>query len=83
MHPEQIKAEMRMRGYTQARLADEMGVKKSTVSQVISGTGKSLPIQTAIAKLLGKKITELWPGQIRLRRSRAEIEANRVATITA
>jgi lambda repressor-like predicted transcriptional regulator len=79
MHPEQIKAEMRMRGYTQARLADEIGVKKSTVSQVIGGVGKSFPIQTAIANLLGISIEKLWPGQVRLRRSRLELEAVRRA----
>jgi lambda repressor-like predicted transcriptional regulator len=80
MNQELIKAELRMRGYTQARLADEMGVKKSTVSRVISGAGKSFPVQMTIARLLGKEINELWPNQIRLRRTRAEMEADRANT---
>ena len=37
MHPEQIKAAMRMKGVTPTALADEMGVSNATMSQVISG----------------------------------------------
>ena len=37
MHPEQIKAAMRMKGVTPTALADEMRVSNATMSQVISG----------------------------------------------
>jgi lambda repressor-like predicted transcriptional regulator len=71
MHPEEIKAALRMRGYTQARLAEAMGAHPSTVSQVIAGYGKSARLQRAIAEIIGKPQAEIWPGQIILRRSRA------------
>jgi lambda repressor-like predicted transcriptional regulator len=71
VHPEQIKAAMRMRGYTQAKFAEELGVHTSTLSQVIAGYGKSARIQSAIAALLNKTVKELWPNQTVLRRPHA------------
>ncbi|MBO1249393.1 helix-turn-helix domain-containing protein [Comamonas denitrificans] len=77
MHPEQIKAAMRMAGTTPAMLCDELGVAASSVSQAISGHIKSQRIQGRIAQIIGKPISEIWPNQITLRRSRAQIEAQR------
>jgi lambda repressor-like predicted transcriptional regulator len=77
MHPEEIKAALRMRGVTQAMLADQLRVAGSSVSQAISGTIKSGRIQGYIAQIIGKSIREIWPNQTRLRRTRAEIEAAR------
>ena len=72
MHPEQIKAEMRMRGITPAALADELGVANSSVSQVISGRAESARIKARIAEVIGKPVGVLWPhaGRNRLRRNR-------------
>ncbi|MDR1463622.1 MAG: helix-turn-helix domain-containing protein [Azoarcus sp.] len=75
----QIKTILRDMGITLTALADELGVKQSTVSMVVAGKAKSYPIQQAIAEKLGTTIAELWPGQIRLRRNRAEIDAARAA----
>lgn len=77
MHPEQIKAAMRMAGTTPAMLCDELGVAASSVSQAISGHIKSQRIQGRIAQIIGKPVTEIWPNQVTLRRSRAQIEAQR------
>ncbi|MFC4475031.1 helix-turn-helix domain-containing protein [Comamonas denitrificans] len=77
MHPEQIKAAMRMAGTTPAMLCDELGVAASSVSQAISGHIKSQRIQGRIAQIIGKPVSEIWPNQITLRRSRAQIEAQR------
>lgn len=77
MHPEQIKAAMRMAGTTPAMLCDELGVAASSVSQTISGHIKSQRIQGRIAQIIGKPVTEIWPNQVTLRRSRAQIEAQR------
>ncbi len=71
-----ITARLREKGITLAALADELGVKISAVSCVASGKAKSYNVQTAIAKHLDTTVEDLWPGQIRLRRNRAQIEAN-------
>ena len=77
MHPEQIKAAMRMAGVSPSALCDELAVARSTMSQVISGHSKSQRIQGRIAEIIGKLIAQIWPNQIRLRRSRAQIDAQR------
>lgn len=61
MHPELIKAHLRIGGVTPAALADELGVSAMTVSQVIHGRGTSRRIAERIAKALGKKAEDLWP----------------------
>lgn len=73
MHPEQIKAGLRMSGWTQAALADQLGVAPSSLAQAISGHIKSERIQGEIARILGKTVQEIWPGQVCLRRSRAQM----------
>ena len=77
MHPEQIKAAMRMAGTTPAMLCDELDVAASSMSQTITGHIKSKRIQTRISEIVGKPITEIWPGQVTLRRSRAQIDSQR------
>ena len=80
MHPEQIKAAMRMKGVTPTALADELGVANSTVSQVISGRSVSARIQARIAAVTGYSQDVLWPKASRrptLRRSRAAVAAAR------
>ncbi len=79
MHPEEIKAGMRMAGTTPAMLCDELGVAASSVSQTISGHIKSQRIQARIAQIIGKPIEVIWPNQVVLRRSRLQIAAQRAA----
>ncbi len=79
MHPEDIKAALRKGGVTQAALADELEVARSSVAQAISGSIRSARIQARIAEIIGKSVKEIWPGQIVLRRSRDQIEAQRRA----
>lgn len=78
MHPEQIKAEMRMAGTTPAMLADELGVANSSISQVIYGRAESARIKARIAKIIGKPVTAIWPGAGRttLRRSQSTARAS-------
>jgi len=70
MHPEQIKAAMRMNGITPAALADRIGVSKTSMSQVISGKAVSARIRAEIAQILGLPVSTIWPpsGQPVLRR---------------
>jgi len=73
MHPEEIKAAMRMRGVTPTALADELKVANSSVSQVISGRTVSDRIQKRIAGIIGKPVATIWPPKERplLRRTKA------------
>ncbi len=61
MHPEQIKAEIRMRGTTPAAIADSLKLSRMTVSNVIHSRSKSRRVATAIARLIKKPIEQIWP----------------------
>jgi lambda repressor-like predicted transcriptional regulator len=77
MHAEEIKAALRMKGVTQARLADQLGVARATVSMVISGASRSERIQQAIADVLGFAQNDIWPDRVRIRRTQAQIRYDR------
>ena len=76
-HPEQIKAAMCMKGFTPAALADELGVAKSTMSQVINGRVVSSRIRESIARVTGISVEVLWPpaGKPVLRRVKPKVAA--------
>ena len=81
MHPEQIKAALRMQGITLVMLAEEMGVSRSMVTHVINGHTKSAAIQQRIANLLGRTVESLWEQRPSLRRNRVGVPpATRTAT---
>jgi lambda repressor-like predicted transcriptional regulator len=73
MHPEEIKAALRMKGVTLAALADNLGINRSTVCLVVAGKGTSARVHEAVAKLLGKPVSSIWKPkpQSGLRRSKA------------
>lgn len=80
MHAEEIKAALRMKGVTQAMLADELGVAPSSIHQAIAGHIRSERIQSRISEIIGKSAAAIWPGQIRLRRSRMQIDQQRAGS---
>lgn len=61
MHPEEIKAAIRMKGTTPTAIAEEEGVSRSMVSHVINGNAKSARIQVRIAQIIGKPVVAIWP----------------------
>jgi len=63
MHPEQIKASIRMKGTTPSALADSMQRSRMLVSNVIHGRAISRPVADKIALLLNAKVETLWPGK--------------------
>lgn len=63
MHHEQIKAALRMQGFTQADLARHLQVTEQAVSNVLRGVAASERIASAVAKLIGKPASEIWPGR--------------------
>jgi lambda repressor-like predicted transcriptional regulator len=73
MHPAQIQAAIRMREYTQAKIAQECGVEPNTVSAVIHSRSRSKQVERRIANVTGLPLSELWPawhGPADQRRSR-------------
>jgi lambda repressor-like predicted transcriptional regulator len=60
MHPEQIKAALRMQGVTPTALAEKLGVSNASVSQVISGRAESARIKAGIAAIVGLPVSSLW-----------------------
>lgn len=60
MHPEDIKAALRKKGYTLTGVADRLRVQPSAVSHVLHAR-RSRRIERAIAKILGTTAAELWP----------------------
>lgn len=78
MHPEEIKAGLRIAGVSPAMLADELKVSASAVSQTINGQIKSERIQKRISQILQKPISVIWPKKKgALRRTSEQIKAQR------
>lgn len=71
MHPEQLKADIRMAGTTPAIIADELGVSRATVSQVIHGRSVSARVQGYISEIIGKPVEAIWQPKPQLRRKQA------------
>ncbi|BEV15808.1 hypothetical protein HBDW_25960 [Herbaspirillum sp. DW155] len=61
MHPEEIKAAMRIAGKTLVVVAEELKLDKSTISSVVCGRGKSARVQQYISVLLNKPVDTIWP----------------------
>ena len=62
MSPLEIRISLLRKGYTNRRVARDLGRADSTVSDVIQGRGRSLPIARHISKITGIPVSELWPG---------------------
>lgn len=72
MHPEEIKAALRIKGFTLAALADEMKKSRSMVTHVVHGYAKSREIEDRISQILGKPRDSIWKAKPTLRRSKAQ-----------
>ena len=63
MAPNEIRAEMMLRGITTTAIAKECGCSQSAVSQVINRSSswfKGFRIRKVIAKRIGKQTWEIW-----------------------
>ena len=69
MHPEQIKADIRMAGTTPAVIAEELGISRATVSQIIHGRCTSSRIQKRISEIINKPIDQIWEPRQTLNRT--------------
>jgi lambda repressor-like predicted transcriptional regulator len=61
MHPEQIKADLRIAGKSPAAVAKELKVSRTHVSRVIHGTSTSERVARAISTIVRVPVSELWP----------------------
>jgi lambda repressor-like predicted transcriptional regulator len=61
MHPAQIKAALALRGYSQARLAEELELSPNTVSAVVKGRSRSKKVEERIAAITDRSLVDLWP----------------------
>ena len=62
MHPERIRAELRIKGVTFASLADELEVSMASVSNAVRGRSRSARIARRISQILEIPVDRLWPG---------------------
>lgn len=72
MHPEEIKAALRMKGITLSALADDLGKSRSMVTHVVHGISRSQKIEDRICQILGKPRDAIWKTKPTLRRSKAQ-----------
>jgi lambda repressor-like predicted transcriptional regulator len=70
MHPEEIKAALRIQGVTLTALADEVGVSRSMVTHVIHSHARSAHVMERIANILGKPVASIWSSKPTLRRAK-------------
>jgi lambda repressor-like predicted transcriptional regulator len=70
MHPEEIKAALRMKGFTLAALADELKRSRSMVTHVVHGHARSKDIELRISQILGKSRETIWKAKPSLRRTK-------------
>ena len=68
MHPEEIKAALRIKGITLVALAQDLNLSRSMVTQVIHGYARSQRVEERIAKALGKPVASIWNHKPSLRR---------------
>ena len=61
MKPNEIRAELVLKGITITSIAKAEGTKQPNVSAVISGNQKTKRIQVAVAKAIGKTVEEVFP----------------------
>lgn len=80
MHPEQIKAEIRMKGSSPAAIADELAISHATVSHVIHGRGVSARVAQRIAEVTGLPVATLWPNRPPLLRRAKGAKTTKAAT---
>ena len=63
MHPELIKAHLRMAGSSAAQVARSLSVSKQTVLTVMRGHTKSTRIARRICEITGLDPAKVWPGK--------------------
>lgn len=66
MHPELIKAELKMRGTNPTDIARALDVTQTAVYLVIHGSATSERIAREVAGRIGVGVDQLWPGKYQI-----------------
>lgn len=61
MHPADIQAALKKKGYSQAKLARELGLHPVSISRVILGKEVSNRIMNAVAVIIGQPVQFIFP----------------------
>jgi len=61
MTPDSINRLLGIMGYTQKKIADELGTSKTNVYQVIHRRSRSKRVEQKIAHILGINCQDIWP----------------------
>ncbi len=59
-HREQLKAQLRQREWSLARVARQLNLSRAAVSMVLAGR-RSQRVEAFIAQVLGQSVAEVWP----------------------
>lgn len=60
-----INAELQRRGCPQAVIARKLGFTSTLVAFVVSGKRRNPRVRREIARVLGKRVGDIWPAQRR------------------
>ena len=63
MKPHEIRGYMLLKNVSSADVAKKFGVSRAAVHQVINGEAVSARISAEIARIIGKPVSEIWPGR--------------------
>jgi lambda repressor-like predicted transcriptional regulator len=58
-----IKSNLAMRGMTMASLAEELGMTRQGLHQIITGHRKTSKRRLQISEATGLRVEDLWPGE--------------------
>ena len=61
MNPEKIKQAIEDKGFSLSLIAESLGIGSPTVSAIIHRNSTSLRTANAIAKVIGREVTEVFP----------------------
>jgi lambda repressor-like predicted transcriptional regulator len=62
MHPDRVNCELRIRGYTHKRLAEELNISRAAVSTGIR-TGSRKALRDLVSKILSVDPALIWPNR--------------------
>ena len=63
MKPNEIRGHLLLKNVKSGDIAKKIGVSDAAVSMVIGGTAVSARISAEIARIIGKPVSEIWPGR--------------------
>ena len=63
MKPNEIRGHLLLKNVKSGDIAKKIGVSDAAVSMVIGGTAVSARISAEIARVIGKPVSEIWPGR--------------------